>query len=98
MSITDQEIYREIFFSHSASARDRAIRNGGRFAYYTTSATAHLLLKNEELWMRNTAVMNDFTEVAHGLNWADSKVKCNTCKPVRSADAKHSQTVPATSA
>jgi hypothetical protein len=68
MSITDQEIYREIFFSHSASARDRAIRNGGRFAYYTTSATAHLLLKNEELWMRNTAVMNDFTEVAHGLN------------------------------
>jgi hypothetical protein len=29
---------------------------------------------------------------------ADSKVKCNTCNPVRSADAKHSQTVPATSA
>jgi hypothetical protein len=32
------------------------------------------------------------------LNLADSKVKCNTCNPVRSADAKHSQTVPATSA
>jgi hypothetical protein len=29
---------------------------------------------------------------------ADSKVKCNTCKPVRSADAKHVQTVSATSA
>jgi hypothetical protein len=32
------------------------------------------------------------------IKLADSKVKCNTCNPVRSADAKHSQTVPATSA
>ncbi len=68
MSNIDQDIYRDIFFSHSAEARDRAIQNGGRFAYYTTSSTAHLLLKNKELWMRNTAVMNDFTEVAHGLD------------------------------
>ena len=29
---------------------------------------------------------------------ADSKVKCNTCNPVRSADAKHPKTLPATSA
>lgn len=68
MSNIDQDIYRDIFFSHSAEARSRAIENGGRFAYYTTSATAHLILENKELWMRNTAVMNDFTEVAHGLN------------------------------
>ena len=32
------------------------------------------------------------------LIWADSKVKCNTCNPVRSADAKHPKTLPATSA
>jgi type I restriction enzyme S subunit len=37
-------------------------------------------------------------ETGKSIGRADSKVKCNTCKPVRSADAKHSQTVPATSA
>jgi hypothetical protein len=68
MDATDQDIYREIFFSHFAEARTRAIDSGGRFAYYTTSATAHLILTNQELWMRNTAVMNDYTEVAHGLD------------------------------
>ena len=68
MSDTDQDIYREIFFSSSANARDRAVKSGGRFAYYTTSATAHLILKNKELWMRSTGVMNDFSEVTHGLD------------------------------
>ncbi|MDZ4074701.1 MAG: DUF2971 domain-containing protein [Hylemonella sp.] len=67
MSDSEQDIYRDIFFSHSAAARERAIENGGRFAYYTTAATAHQIVKNQELWMRNAAVMNDFTEVAHGL-------------------------------
>lgn len=67
MSDTQQNIYQEIFFSHSAEACVRVTENGGRFAYYTTAATAHLILQNHELWMRNTAVMNDFTEVEHGL-------------------------------
>lgn len=68
MSGNHKNIDREIFFSHSANATERAIKNGGRFAYYTTAATAQLILKNKELWMRNTAVMNDYMEVEHGLN------------------------------
>lgn len=78
MSDSEQDIYRDIFFSHSAAARERAIENGGRFAYYTTAATAHQIVKNQELWMRNAAVMNDFTEVAHGLQcliWAAAGFK-----------------------
>lgn len=67
MSESPQDIYREIFFSQSAQNREKAIENGGRFAYYTTAATACQIIKNQELWMRNTAVMNDFTEVQHGL-------------------------------
>lgn len=67
MSVTNQDIYRDIFFSHSAEARKRVIANGGRFAYYTTAATANLIIENQELWLRNTTVMNDFTEVEHGL-------------------------------
>jgi len=61
-------LYRNIFFPHSANARDRAISNGGRFVYYTTAATAYLILKNQEIWLRSTAVMNDYMEVNHGLN------------------------------
>lgn len=68
MNENNQNPYQDIFFSHSAEARSRAIQNGGRFAYYTTAATAHSILMNQELWMRNTAVMNDFTEVEHGLH------------------------------
>lgn len=67
MNDSEQDIYRDIFFPQSAAARNRAIENGGRFAYYTTASTAYQIIKNQELWMRNTAVMNDITEVAHGL-------------------------------
>lgn len=62
----DQEIFRDIFSSSSFEARQK-ITEKGRFAYYTTASTAHLILRNQELWMRNTAIMNDFTEVEHGL-------------------------------
>lgn len=85
MNETEQEIYRDIFFSHSAGARNRAIKSGGRFAYYTTSATAHLILKNQELWMRSTAVMNDFSEVAHGLDCLISAYKSVSGKELKAA-------------
>jgi len=61
-------LYRNIFFPHNAHARDRAIASGGRFVYYTTTETAYLILKNREIWLRNTSVMNDYMEINHGLN------------------------------
>lgn len=39
---------------------------GYRFAYYTSAATASLILQNQELWLRSTEVMNDHSEVMHG--------------------------------
>lgn len=38
-----------------------------RFAYYTSADTAMKVLKNEELWLRNATVMNDFSEITYGL-------------------------------
>lgn len=58
---------RQVFFPNASKAFDAALAHGGRFAYYTTAATALLVLENEEIWMRNTAVMNDYMEVEHGL-------------------------------
>jgi hypothetical protein len=63
----DQDIFRQIFFPDTIKAKQRVIENGGKFAHYTTAATAQLILKNKELWMRSTAMMNDTMEIEHGL-------------------------------
>jgi len=59
--------YTRIFFPNFLSASQRVAMNGARFAYYTTAQTAYLLLRNSEIWMRHTGVMNDYLEVEHGL-------------------------------
>lgn len=37
-----------------------------KLAHYTTADSAALILKNQTLWLRNAAVMNDFSEIGHG--------------------------------
>lgn len=37
-----------------------------KMAHYTTADTAMLILKNRSLWLRNAAMMNDFSEIQHG--------------------------------
>lgn len=58
----------EIFFPNFQDARRRVEESGGRFVYYTTAATAMLILQNREVWMRSTALMNDSSEIDHGLS------------------------------
>lgn len=40
---------------------------GCRFAYYTTAETATKILQSKQIWLRNTAVMNDYSEVQYGF-------------------------------
>jgi len=60
------DLIRSIFFPSFARRRDDAIDHRHRFAYYTTAATASLILSKQELWLRSTGVMNDHSEVEHG--------------------------------
>lgn len=60
--------YKESLLPYAARAADRVHGMGCRFAYYTTAETALHILRNREIWMRNTMVMNDFSEVEHGLS------------------------------
>lgn len=60
--------YKETFLPYAARSTDRVQAMGGRFVYYTSAATAMQILRGREIWMRNTMVMNDFSEVEHGLN------------------------------
>ncbi len=55
------------FFPRTVEAEARVRAQGNRFVYYTTASTALQIIEKGEIWMRNTMVMNDFSEVAHGL-------------------------------
>lgn len=51
----------------SAAQMKRLFDEKRRLAHYTTAAVAHNILKHRQIWMRNAAVMNDFSEIDHGL-------------------------------
>jgi hypothetical protein len=56
-----------IFFPHM-QAKEREVRDSGcRFIYYTTADVATEILKKRKVWMRNASMMNDYSEVSHGL-------------------------------
>lgn len=61
------EIIRRLFMPEANRRRTEVIESGGRFAYYTTADVAASVLTREQLWLRNTRVMNDSTEVEHGF-------------------------------
>lgn len=61
-------LYKETFLPYATRAADRVRQNDGRFAYYTSAATALRILRGREIWMRSTRVMNDFMEVEHGVD------------------------------
>jgi hypothetical protein len=39
-----------------------------KFVHYTSAEGAFSILKNKCIWLRNSSLMNDFSEVQHGLN------------------------------
>ena len=67
-SQTPGDLFRRTFFPYAAAARERMLRDQTRIVYYTSAATAMQILRNREIWMRNTQVMNDFLEVDHGIS------------------------------
>ena len=58
----------QIFFPLASKESELAKEEGKYFAYYTTAETAHSIITNKVLWMRNTTVMNDYREVLHGAD------------------------------
>ncbi len=56
----------QMFFPY-AQQRNCDIRNAGRrFVHYTNAEAAISIIRNREVWMRKSSVMNDFMEVEHG--------------------------------
>lgn len=57
----------EIFMPHYVGAIAAMNARAGRFVHYTTAETATSIIKNKQVWMRNAALMNDYSEIEHGI-------------------------------
>ena len=51
--------------------RDKAKETGLRFIHYTSPDAAMKMIVNQEVWMRKSTTMNDFSEIEHGLACLD---------------------------
>ena len=93
MAITPELLaeYTQAFLPYAAVAAKRVHSMGCRFAYYTTAATALEVLRRREIWMRNTMVMNDFSEVEHGLSCVIEAYKSEAGEKLKAVlDAEYS--------
>src|ERR1700723_2690452 len=88
-----------IFLQHSYDRRDGLPPNQ-RFVHYTDANAALSIIKSRSMWMRNATVMNDFSELRHGLGMLNSALfpedspryrrfneACRTCHPDAFGDA-----------
>lgn len=62
----------KILFPHHNLELKRVMEGKINFAHYTNADTAYKIIRNQELWLRNIAVMNDYREFEHGK---DSLIK-----------------------
>lgn len=56
-----------LFFPDYVEGLKMITSKGTKFAYYTSAETAMKVIQNNEIWLRNTRGMNDYSEVEHGF-------------------------------
>ncbi|MBO6790598.1 MAG: DUF2971 domain-containing protein [Dinoroseobacter sp.] len=74
-----QEKLARLFMPFAMSRLDALKETNTHFVHYTSAFAATQIIKNEEVWLRNSLVMNDFSEVQHGEtclaeSWKDDAV------------------------
>lgn len=52
---------------HIKQRQDQLVESHLRIVHYTSAAVALSVIRNKEVWMRNTQCMNDYAEVEHGI-------------------------------
>lgn len=63
--MTNEEIA-ALFFEDMHQAHQRLLA-GGRVVHYTSAEAAARIIAGREVWLRNALLMNDFSEIQHGL-------------------------------
>ena len=62
----EAEILAKIFFPEYLEKIDE-LKSGKRIAHYTSAKNAISIIKNSEIWLRNSQMMNDYSEIVHGM-------------------------------
>lgn len=69
-----------ILFPYSHERTAAAREHNARFAYYTTAESAFKILSSQKIWLRNARLMNDFSEINHGLQCVDAALNSESGK------------------
>lgn len=64
---SEEDQFQATFFPYATNRTAHFKSKGCRFAYYTSAETAFRILSKQEVWLRNARLMNDFSEIQHGL-------------------------------
>lgn len=56
-----------LFFPHIL-ARQTVLKAGKRLVHYTSAESAYRIIMGKQIWLRNAQMMNDFSEIQHGIN------------------------------
>lgn len=67
MSGTAAGAIQAALLNRGAAQIKRLLDEKRRLVHYTTAEVAYKILKHRQIWMRNASVMNDFSELDHGL-------------------------------
>ncbi len=57
-----------VFQPYVVRKTNEARSSGQRFVHYTSCDAALSIIENNSIWFRNATLMNDFSEIQHGLN------------------------------
>jgi hypothetical protein len=49
-------------------ARREVFQAGKRLVHYTSAEAAYRIISGKQIWLRNAQMMNDFSEIQHGIN------------------------------
>ena len=64
----EHQLTMSIFSPYYGRKVSEIMKNGSHFVHYTGAETALSIIKNKQVWLRNTQCMNDYQEVDHGIN------------------------------
>ncbi|HCH93742.1 MAG TPA: hypothetical protein DFK13_02535 [Erythrobacter sp.] len=62
----DDQALINLFSSHLSESVER-LKNGSRLVHYTSAENAFKIISGQQVWLRNTQLMNDYSEMRHGL-------------------------------
>jgi hypothetical protein len=56
-----------LFVPHIIERR-KVLETGKRLVHYTSAESAYRIISGRQIWLRNAQMMNDFSEIQHGIN------------------------------